>query len=84
MKTGELNKLKHETEEMMVRLLHAATEDLLTRIEQGEASPQDISNAIRICKENDVTIAIKEGKPLGVLDKQLPFHGENVVSMPNN
>ena len=79
----EMNKLKHAAEEMMVELLHATTEELLVRIRQGEASPQDISNAIRICKENDVTIAIKEGSPLGVLDEDLPFEGDNVVSMVN-
>lgn len=77
----KVNKLKHEAESMMVKLLHATTKELVKRIQSGEASPQDISNAIRLCKENDVSIEIKEGKPLPVLDEDLPFMGDNVVAI---
>jgi hypothetical protein len=77
----QVNKLKHEAEELMVELLHATTKQLLKRIKAGDASPQDIANAIRICKENDVDISIKNGQPLGVLDEDLPFAGEHLSAV---
>lgn len=77
------NVKKHRIEEMLLDLLEATSEELLLRIENGEASPQDISNAIRLCKENGIDISIKKGEPLDIISQKLPFEGENVVKMNN-
>ena len=73
------NKIKHNVEELLYTLMEASAEELLARIKSGEASPQDISNAIRLCKENGIDIHVKKGEPLDVLSESLPFEGDNVV-----
>lgn len=67
----------------MIELLFLTTEELIKRIKDGDAAPQDISNAIRICKENDININIKEGKLLKVVEnnENLPFMSDNVIAM---
>lgn len=77
----EINKRKHKVEELLYDLMENTTKELLERIRSGEAGPQDISNAIRLMKENDIDITIRQGEELGILDEDLPFEGENVVKM---
>jgi|AntRauTorcE11898_2_1112593.scaffolds.fasta_scaffold03928_2 hypothetical protein len=82
-KINKENRKKTNIEDILLDLLEATSEELLVRIESGEASPQDISNAIRLCKENGIDISIKKGEPLDIISKKLPFEGENVVKMNN-
>jgi len=79
----KVNSQKHKVEELLYDLMETTVEELVERIESGEASPQDISNAIRIMKENDIDTTIRKGKELGIIDndEDLPFEGENVVRM---
>lgn len=77
----DINSKKKLIKERLLDLLEVVSIELLERIQSGEASPQDISNAIRLCKENDVDIRITEGQPLAVLDNNMPFEGQNVVNM---
>lgn len=73
------NEIKHNVEQVLYDLMEASAKELLDRIRAGEASPQDISNAIRLCKENGIDIHVKKGEPLDILSEELPFEGENVV-----
>ena len=80
--TRTINRQKHKIEDLLLDLLELTTDELMERMKSGGASPQDISNAIRLCKENGVDIHITEGEPLEILNKHdLPFESETVVSM---
>lgn len=80
--TKQINEQKHKLEDLLLDLLELTAEELMDRMRTGEASPQDISNAIKLCKENGIDIRITDGEPLDILDKtDLPFQGENVVKM---
>lgn len=78
----KINGLKHRVEHKMIELLLRTTEELIKRIENGDAAPQDISNAIRLCKENDININIKEGKLLAVVEnnEDLPFMTDHTIA----
>jgi len=66
-------------EDIMVDLLYETAQVLLERIRSGEATPQDISNIIKLLHNNDITVAIKEGEiPDGMLE-DLPFQSDLTV-----
>jgi hypothetical protein len=75
----EMNKKKHKAEEIMVDLMVKLTEELMYKIQSGEASSQDVRNAISLLKDNNVTVAVTKGEPLNILkeDKVLPFEGRH-------
>lgn len=77
------NEIKKNVEDILYSLMEASAQELLDRIRSGEASPQDISNAIRLCKENDIDIRVNQGEPLDILSQELPFEGDNVVNFKN-
>lgn len=80
-KQKEINKRKHQIEKMMVDLLEQVTKDLLDKVRSGEATSNDVSNAIRLLKENDIDIHITKGEPLGILEEvTLPFESDTKVS----
>lgn len=83
MDVNNKNETKKQVEQTLLELLDATAEEILRRVKSGEAGPQDISNAIRLLKENDIDIHIREGDASGLLDKleDLPVSGENVVKM---
>jgi len=66
-----------ETEELMVELMADMTRKLLAKVKSGEASSSDISNAIRLLQNNNITVTIKKGDPSAYLledkDGDLPF-----------
>lgn len=64
---------RRQTEEMMVDLLYETTKELLRRIRSGEATPQDISNVIKLLNNNEITVAIKKGEIPPELLEDLPF-----------
>ena len=47
--TRTINRQKHKIEDLLLDLLALTTEELMERMKSGGASPQDISNAIRLC-----------------------------------
>jgi len=51
-----------ETEELMVELMADMTRKLLAKVKSGEASSSDISNAIRLLQNNNITVTIKKGE----------------------
>ena len=81
----KINKKKHNVEQTLLDLLEATAEELLRRVKSGEAGPQDISNAIRMMKENDIDIHINQGDPDDILRQleDLPFESDKVVNMNN-
>lgn len=81
----KINKKKHNVEQTLLDLLEATAEELLRRVKSGEAGPQDISNAIRMMKENDIDIHINQGDPDDILSQleDLPFESDKVVNMNN-
>lgn len=54
-------------------LLQLTAEELLKRVQTGEATHQDISNALKLLKDNHVTVDVKKGDPLDILSQSLPF-----------
>lgn len=79
------NELKHKAELRMVELLDEITEELLRRVQSGDASPQDISNAIRLLKENGIDIHVSKGDPLDILKEEvLPFESSHLKAVDNN
>ena len=67
------------TEELMVDLLYETARELLNRLRSGEATPQDVSNIIKLLHNNDINVAIKNGEiPQGLLEP-LPFQGTFTV-----
>lgn len=53
---GSLAKLLVDT----VKLLHK-------KVKEGTVSPTDISNIIKLCRDNGITVDAKSGDPLGFL-----------------
>lgn len=65
MLNSEINKVLEE--------LHAATaKDLLRRIKSGEASPAEITAALKMLKDNGIEAIPTAENPLGALADQLP------------
>lgn len=73
----QVNKKKHNAEELMVDLMYKITNELLRRVSEPDASPQDIRNAISLLKDNNITVEIDKGELLkmvkGSKDEPLPF-----------
>ena len=68
------------TEDILVNLMYDVASNLLTKVQTGKASHQDISNAIKLLQHNGITVAVNKGNPLDVLSQDLPFHGDFTVS----
>jgi hypothetical protein len=69
-----------QVEDMMGILLARMTELLLNKLETGQFTHQDFSNAIKLLKDNDITIEIKKGDPLDILAEELPFASDTLVN----
>ena len=57
--------------EVLEKLLEASANQLLERIESGEYSPADMANALRMLKDNDVTVIVKDSDALSELHDKL-------------
>lgn len=62
-------------------LLELTAKDLVNRIESGEATSADMANALRLLKDNDVTITIKDSDALGELHEKLARRRIKPVSL---
>lgn len=74
-----------------LNLLHSlVAQDLIKRIKTGEATPQEISQAIKFLKDNEVTADITHSAPLKQLENtvtdigELPFMEEEDVNEQTN
>jgi|TARA_R110000796_G_scaffold128264_1_gene243721 hypothetical protein len=65
--------------EKMLSTLHTAVaQELLDRVESGEAKPADMSNAIKFLKDNNIDAIPVQGSPLDGLLEALPFNSESL------
>ncbi len=53
--------------ELLEKLHTAVAKDLLRRIEGGEATAADVTNALRMLKDNGIEADPAEGSPIGDL-----------------
>ena len=59
-------------EERFNHLHNILTEELITRIESGEANPQELEAAIEWLHKNDISGVAYEGSPLDKLASVMP------------
>ena len=57
--------------ELLEALLEGTANLLLERIEAGEATPADVSNALRMLKDNDISVIVKDSDALSELNSKL-------------
>ena len=66
--------------EKTLSVLHTAVaQELLDRVQSGDAKPADISNAIKFLKDNNIDAMPVQGSPLDGLLNSLPFNSEGVL-----
>ena len=76
------NKTNKANEDMMNTLHQLIAKDLITRIQSGDATVQEINAAIKFLKDNEVTADVSLNRPLQMLEgtvtdiKELPFDDE--------
>jgi hypothetical protein len=65
--------------ENTLSVLHTAVaQELLDRVQSGDAKPADISNAIKFLKDNNIDAMPVQGSPLDGLLDALPFNSESL------
>lgn len=64
---------KEQLENTLESLLQLVANELVERVSSGRAEHQDISNAIKLLKDNHVNVDVKQGDPLDILSEKLPF-----------
>ena len=64
------------TKDMLDSLHRAVCEDLMAKIQSGEAKAADLAAAIKFLKDNGIEAIPVEGSPLGNLVDNLPFNVE--------
>ena len=57
--------------DLLELLLEGTAELLVERIQSGEATPADISNALRMLKDNDISVIVKDSDALSELNSKL-------------
>ena len=63
---------KKATEDRFNHLHNLLTEELITRLESGEASAQEMKAAIEWLSKNDISGVAYEGNPLDKLTRLMP------------
>ena len=66
----------NEREDLLAKLFDKSVEDLIARVESGEATSGDYKNIIQLFKDNGITCEIKKGSPFARLAEVLPFTAE--------
>ena len=59
------------SKEVLDALLEATAKLLMKRIESENATPADISNALRMLKDNDISIIVQDSDALSELNERL-------------
>lgn len=57
----------------MDELHYEVSRQLLEKVKSGEATHQEISNAIKFLHNNGITAEVKQGDPLDLLQESLPY-----------
>jgi hypothetical protein len=63
-------------EDLLAKLFDASIDDLIARVESGEATTGDYKNIIQLLKDNGITCEVKKGSPFARLAEVLPFTAE--------
>ena len=61
-------------------LYEAVADELLAKIESGEAKPADLAVAVRFLKDNDITALPVNDNALQQLMESMPFPSENDIA----
>ena len=64
--------------DLLKQLHNAVAVDLLSKIQDGEATAAELSAAIKFLKDNGIEALPMEGSPLGNLVDTLPFNVEQL------
>jgi hypothetical protein len=65
-----------------LNLLHeAVTNELLARIQSGEAKPADLSVAVKFLKDNGIEAIPTDGSILQALINELPFDEDEEIEL---
>lgn len=65
-----------------LNMLHeAVTNELLTRIQSGEAKPADLSVAVKFLKDNGIEAIPTDGSILQALINELPFDEDEEIEL---
>jgi hypothetical protein len=59
--------------ELLETLWEESTRLLLKKVKEGTATPSDIANALKTCKENGITIYAKSGDPITTPEDDMEF-----------
>tara|TARA_R100000935_G_scaffold26800_2_gene46789 strand:+ start:1360 stop:1590 length:231 start_codon:yes stop_codon:yes gene_type:complete len=70
--------MDNNLDKMLSTLHTAVAQELLDRVESGEAKPADMSNAIKFLKDNNIDAIPVQGSPLDELLGALPFSSESI------
>lgn len=73
---------KRATEALLALLHNKTAEHLIERLASGEATPAEVSNAIRFLKDNGIEAVPEESDKLQQIMNSLPDFGEDEDSLP--
>ena len=68
---------RQEVEKLLGTLFVESLELLITRIKDGSASPADVNNALRVCRENGISMTVSKGESPQFLSEPLPFSADH-------
>lgn len=63
-------------EQRLTELFETTVTELQRRLESGEAKPTDIANAIKLLRDNGITITSRDNDQLSKLEASLPDFDE--------
>lgn len=66
--------------DLMADLHQEVASTLLARVRSGEATPAELSVAVKFLKDNGIDASIDQNEPLSNLAKSLPFTIESEVA----
>jgi hypothetical protein len=69
---------KRAKDDLLGELHEAIAQELLHRVKTGEATPADLSAAIRFLKDNKIEAVMEQGDTLDQLYKNLPTFDDEV------
>lgn len=71
--------------ESTLGLLHTiVAQSLIDKIKSGEATASDVSNALKMLKDNNITCAPSEDNAIGELERELSKHTTKVAPVTDD
>lgn len=69
------------SKELLQELLESTASLLQDRVKDGTATPADISNALRLLKDNDISVIVQDSDALQELNQKLANRRTKVVNL---